>query len=74
VWTRKSYVVHPKWMQQPAPGRVRVITGTSRVATVCSLDLVPLAEARLPFDPYSSALAAVVDDDGALTIDYFGPN
>jgi hypothetical protein len=74
LWTRKNYAVKPKWTGSPTPGRMRVIAGASRTATICSLDLVPLAETRLPFDPYSSALDAIADSDGALTIKYFGPN
>ena len=75
LWTRKSYTVKPKWSVSPPPqGRLRVVAGASRTATVCSLDLVPAGEVRLPFDPYSSALDAEAAPDGSLKIDYFGPN
>jgi hypothetical protein len=75
VWTRKEYAVTPKWGISPPPvGRMRVIAGASRAATVCTLDLVPAGEVRLPFNPYSSALDAQAGADGSLTIEYFGPN
>jgi hypothetical protein len=75
LWTRKAYSVKPKWSVSPPPqGRLRVVAGASRTATVCSLDLVPAGEVRLPFDPYSSALDAEAAPDGSLKIDYFGPN
>ena len=75
LWTRKAYSVKPKWNGSPPPqGRMRLVAGTSRTAMVCSLDLVPLGEARLPFDPYSSALDAEAAPDGSLAIDYFGPH
>jgi hypothetical protein len=38
------------------------------------MDLQPVGEVRLPFDPYSSALDAEAAADGSLKIDYFGPN
>jgi hypothetical protein len=75
LWTRKEYSVKPNWSVSPTPrGRVRVIAGASRTATVCSLDLQPVGEVRLPFDPYGSALDAEAAADGSLKIDYFGPN
>ena len=58
LWTRKEYSVKPTWSVSPTLGRVRVIAGASRTATVCSLDLEPVGEVRLPFNPYSSALDA----------------
>jgi hypothetical protein len=75
LWTRKEYSIRPTWNVSPAPlGRVRVIAGTSRTATVCSLDLEPVGEVRLPFDPYGAALDAEAATDGSLKIDYFGPS
>lgn len=75
LWTRKEYAVKPKWSVSPAPrGRVRVIAGASRTATVCSLDLEPVGDVRLPFDPYHSALDAEAAADGSLRIEYFGPS
>ncbi|MDP1572028.1 MAG: DEAD/DEAH box helicase [Vicinamibacterales bacterium] len=75
LWTRRHYRVKSKWSLSPPLGeRVRVITSASRTATICSLDLVPLGEVRLPFDPYSSVLDAEVGADESLKIEYFGPN
>jgi len=74
LWTKRNYVVRPTWTRPVPAGPVRVIGHTGRTATVCSLDLVPVGEARLPFDPYGASLDASASDDGALTIEYFGPN
>ncbi|MEO7891061.1 MAG: DEAD/DEAH box helicase [Vicinamibacterales bacterium] len=75
VWTRKAYSARPKWSISPPPrGRMRIIADASRTATVCSLDLAPVGEVRLPFDPYRSALDAEAIADGSLKIEYFGPN
>ena len=49
-------------------------TRTRGITTICSLDLVPMGEARLPFAPYSFSLDAEVIADGSLQIAYFGPN
>ena len=75
LWTRRQYSVKPKWSVSPPPGEhMRVIAGADRTATICTLDLVPVGEARLPFDPYNSALDAEAAIDRSLMIEYFGPN
>jgi hypothetical protein len=74
-WTRKDYAVKSKWNgSPPPPGRLRVIAGSGRTATICSMDLVPQGEAPLPFAPFGSALGAEAAGDGSLRIEYFGPD
>jgi hypothetical protein len=74
-WARKSYAVKPKWNVSEVPvGRLRLIPGGGRSGTLCTMDLTPVGEVTLPFDPQGAALEAVAGANGALKLEYFGPN
>lgn len=75
-WVRKSYAAKPVWKNpsERPEGRLRLIPGSGRSATICADDLTPIGEVALPFTPQGAVTEVVSSSDDALQLHYFGPN
>lgn len=73
-WKRERHEVEVRWTKDiPTAGsRVRLVPRLARAVAVCSIELAPLGTATLPFNPARAAVDAVVAEDGAITVEYFG--
>jgi hypothetical protein len=75
-WTRRTFVLTPKWMDGLAPKRprrLRILARTDRTAIICALDLTPLGTVKLPVDSSPGAFGARFREDGSFVVSYFGP-
>lgn len=73
-WSRSDYSAAVDWKAAPpsANTQVRIIPGSGRNGTVCSVEMIPLGTAQFSFDPHGAAIDANVTQDGNIRIAYFG--